>query len=331
MKALSSIKVSLATASVILCWAYSPTGIHIGLENYSPGHLALLRFLIASLFMAGVALAKGIALPRLRDLPWLFVLGFFAIFLHHVSINYGQQWVTPGAGSVLAQSTPLFSTLIAYFWLRESVSGWRWLGVLAGFVGVLVVIWGDRGIGTFNPQGFLIVLAALSWSIYFALQKHYAHHYDGLTTVCYMVWAGTLLLCVYLPGLGQAVTQASLRVNVAVLVLGIFPSALAYLAWAYVLTHSAVSRSAVALYLIPPVAIVMAALVLRVGVSPMVLLGGAIVLGSVLALQLEGRKGDTIRGGSVPRQASPHRGEGARGMASEELVPQVRPRGADLK
>lgn len=301
MKALPSIKVSLATALVILCWAYSPTGIHIGLESYSPEHLALLRFLIASVFMAGVALAKGIALPRVRDLPWLFVLGFFAIFLHHVSINHGQQWVSPGAGSVLAQSTPLFSTLIAFFWLKERVTGWRWLGVLAGFAGVLVVIWGDRGIGTFNPQGLLIVLAALSWSIYFALQKHYAHHYSGLTTACYMVWTGTLLLCFYLPGLGQEVVRAPVRVNVAVLVLGIFPSALAYLAWGYVLTHSAVSRCAVALYLIPPVAIVMAALVLGVGVSPLVLLGGAIILGSVLGLHLEGRRAVPERRARSPR------------------------------
>ncbi|NWD77143.1 DMT family transporter [Pseudomonas gingeri] len=290
MKALSALKVPLATAFVILCWAYSPVGIHIGLESYSPVHLALLRFLIASLFMALIALVKGIALPRLRDLPWLFVLGFFAIFLHHISLNYGQQWVSPGAGSVLSQSTPLFSTLIAFFWLKESVSLWRWLGVFSGLAGALVVVWGDHGLGTFDPRALLILFAALSWSVYFALQKHYSRHYSALTTVCCMVWAGTLLLCVYAPGLAEEVAAAPLRVNVAVLLLGLFPSALAYLAWAYVLAHSLVSRSSIALYLIPPVAMLMAAQVLGVGVSGGVMVGGAIVLGSVLALNLEGRR-----------------------------------------
>lgn len=290
MKALSALKVPLATVVVILCWAYSPVGIHIGLESYSPGHLALLRFLIASLFMALVALVKGIALPRRRDLPWLFALSFFAIFLHHISLNYGQQWISPGAGSVLSQSTPLFSTLIAFFWLKEPVPPGRWLGVLSGLAGALVVVWGDHGVGTFDPRALLILFAALSWSIYFALQKHYSGHYSGLTTVCYMVWAGTLLLCVYAPGLAHEVVAAPLRVNVAVLLLGIFPSALAYLAWAYVLSHSLVSRSSIALYLIPPVAMLMAALVLGMGVSVLVMVGGAIVLGSVLALNLEGRR-----------------------------------------
>ncbi|WP_179180024.1 DMT family transporter [Pseudomonas sivasensis] len=282
-------KLTLVIASVILCWAYSPIGVHMGLHSYSPGQLALLRFLIASVFMGGVALVMGIGRPRLRDFPWLLVLGFFGVFLHHTSLNYGQQWVTAAASSVLAQSAPLFSVLIAFFCLKERVSAWRWGCVLLGLLGVLVVIWGDQGLGEIDPRGLLILLAAVSWSVYFALQKHYAHRYSPLTMACYMVWAGTLMLCVNLPGLPAAVVQAPLAENVAVLVLGIFPSALAYLAWGYVLKHVEVSRASVAMYLIPPVAMVMAATLLGEHIALQVMLGGVIVLASVAAISLEGR------------------------------------------
>ncbi|QDH67050.1 DMT family transporter [Pseudomonas azotoformans] len=285
----SSVKLTLVIASVILCWAYSPIGVHMGLHSYSPGQLALLRFLIASLFMGGVALVMGIGRPRLRDFPWLLVLGFFGVFLHHTAINYGQQWVTAAASSVLAQSAPLFSVLIAFFCLKERVSAWRWGCVLLGLLGVLVVIWGDQGLGEIDPRGLLILLAAVSWSVYFALQKHYAHRYSPLTMACYMVWAGTLMLCVNLPGLPAAVVQAPLAENVAVLVLGIFPSALAYLAWGYVLKHVEVSRASVAMYLIPPVAMVMAATLLGEHIAVQVMLGAVIVLASVAAISLEGR------------------------------------------
>lgn len=285
----SPVKLTLVIASVILCWAYSPIGVHMGLHSYSPGQLALLRFLIASLFMGGVALVMGIGRPRLRDVPWLLVLGFFGVFLHHTSLNYGQQWVTAAASSVLAQSAPLFSVLIALFCLNERVSAWRWGCVLLGLLGVLVVIWGDQGLGEIDPRGLLILLAAVSWSVYFALQKHYAHRYSPLTMACYMVWAGTLMLCVNLPGLPAAVVQAPLAENVAVLVLGIFPSALAYLAWGYVLKHVEVSRASVAMYLIPPVAMVMAATLLGEHIAVQVMLGAVIVLTSVVAISLEGR------------------------------------------
>ncbi|WP_285427995.1 MULTISPECIES: DMT family transporter [unclassified Pseudomonas] len=285
----SRLKLTLVTASVILCWAYSPIGVHLGLHSYSPGQLALLRFLIASLFMAGVALVLGIGRPRWRDVPWLLVLGFFGVFLHHTALNYGQQWVTAAASSVLAQSAPLFSVLIAFLVLKERVSVWRWVCVSLGLVGVGVVICGDRGIGEIDPRGVLILLAALSWSVYFALQKHYAHRYSPLTMACYMVWAGTLMLCVNLPDLPAAVLRAPVAENLAVLVLGIFPSALAYLAWGYVLKHVEVSRAAVAMYLIPPVAMLMAATLLGEQVTPWVVLGALIVLASVAAISLEGR------------------------------------------
>ncbi|RMT90886.1 hypothetical protein ALP39_01654 [Pseudomonas marginalis pv. marginalis] len=285
----SPVKLTLVIASVILCWAFSPIGVHMGLHSYSPGQLALLRFLIASVFMVGVALVVGIGRPRLRDVPWLLVLGFFGVFLHHMSLNAGQQWVTAAASSVLAQSAPLFSVLIAFFCLKERVSAWRWGCVLSGLLGVLVVIWGDQGVGDIDLRGLLILLAALSWSVYFAVQKHYAHRYSPLTLACYMVWVGTLMLCVNLPGLPAAVVQAPLPENLAVLVLGIFPSALAYLGWGYVLKYVEVSRASVAMYLIPPVAMVMAATLLGEQITRQVVLGGVMVLASVAAISLEGR------------------------------------------
>jgi drug/metabolite transporter (DMT)-like permease len=249
-----------------------------------------MRFLIASTFMAGVALVMRISLPRLKDLPLLAVLGFFAVSLHHIALNYGQQGVSAGAASVLAQSTPLFSTLLAHFALKDRVNGWQWICVLCGLLGAAVVVTGDRGLGGFDAHGLLILLAAFSWSLYFALQKHYSHRYDGLTMVCYTIWSGTVLLLVYAPGLWSEVQNASNSANWAVLVLGIFPSALAYLAWAYVLAQSNVSRASISLYLIPPTAMLMASLVLSERPSTMVIAGTVIVLTSVLALNLEPSK-----------------------------------------
>ncbi|MFP3680643.1 DMT family transporter [Pseudomonas sp. SIMBA_041] len=285
----SPLKIILAMAFVIACWGYSPTGIHIGLQAYDPGHLALLRFLIASAFMAVIAAFKGISLPRLRDLPLLMVLGFFAVSLHHVVLNIGQQHVSAGASSVLAQSTPLFSTLLARFVFKDRVSFWRWGCIVAGLVGVVIVVAGDRGLGSVDVHGWLILLAAVSWSFYFALQKHQTGRYDGLTLVCYTVWSGTALLLIYLPGLASEVVGAPAHVQWAVMALGVFPSALAYLAWAFVLAHVDLSRASMTLYLIPPTAMAMAAYALGEQPTLTVGVGALVVLISVLALNLERR------------------------------------------
>ncbi len=291
MPSTCSFKIILAMAFVVACWAYSPTGIHLGLQAYDPGHLALLRFLLASLLMAVLAVFKGIRLPHLRDMPLLLALGFFAVSLHHVALNIGQQSVSAGASSVLAQSSPLFSTLLARFLFKDHVSAWRWGCVLLGFVGVVIVVSGDKGLGDIDAHALLILLAAVSWSIYFALQKHQARRHDGFSLACYAVWSGTLLLLIYLPGLGERVMQAPLRVQLAVLALGVFPSALAYLAWGFVLKHVDLSRATMTLYLIPPTAMGIASVGLGERPTLMVLAGSAVVLISVLALNLERRIG----------------------------------------
>ncbi|KAA0972800.1 DMT family transporter [Pseudomonas sp. ANT_H12B] len=285
----SPVKIILAMAFVVACWGYSPTGIHIGLQAYDPGHLALLRFLVASAFMAVVAVFRGISLPTIRDLPLMFGLGFFAVSLHHVALNFGQQGVSAGASSVLAQSTPLFSTLLARFVFKDRVSVWRWGCVFLGLIGVVIVVAGDHGLGSIDAHGLLILLAAVSWSFYFALQKHHARRYDGLTLVCYTVWAGTLALLVYLPGLVSQVVTAPVDVQLAVFGLGVFPSALAYLAWAYVLAHVDLSRAAMTLYLVPPTAMGIASFALGERPTLMVIVGAIVVLASVLALNLERR------------------------------------------
>jgi drug/metabolite transporter (DMT)-like permease len=298
MYSTSACKIILAMVFVIGCWGYSPTGIHVGLQAYEPGHLALLRFLLASLLMALIALFKGIRLPQTRDVPLLFALGFFAVSLHHVALNIGQQGISAGASSVLAQSSPLFSTLLARFVFKDRVSIWRWGCVLLGFVGVVTVVSGDRGLGAIDAHGLLILLAALSWSIYFVLQKHHARRYDGFSLGCYAVWSGTLLLLIYLPGLADAVMEAPAHAQWAVLMLGVFPSALAYLAWGFVLKHVDLSRATMTLYLIPPTAMGIASWGLGERPTVMVLMGAVVVLISVLALNLERGLG-TVRAGET--------------------------------
>ena len=297
-------KVGLATFFVVACWGFSPTGIRIGLQAYEPGHLALLRFLIASVFILVIASSLRISLPRLKDVPLLAVLGFFAVSLHHIALNFGQAGVSAGASSVLVQSTPLFTALLAHFVFKERVSAWRWGCVALGLVGAAIVVTGDRGIGHMDARGLLILVAAFSWSVYFSLQKRHSHRYDGLTMVCYTVWAGTVFLLVYLPELIGEIVNAPLEVNVAVGVLGLFPSALAYLAWAYVLKHMDVSRASMSLYLTPPMAIAIASVMLGELPSQRVIVGSIVVLASVLALNLRRERAVVFPVRDEPERAS---------------------------
>ncbi len=52
-------KLYLCIAVTVFCWGYSPIGVHSALHSYTPQHIALLRFLIASFFLLLLVIKKG--------------------------------------------------------------------------------------------------------------------------------------------------------------------------------------------------------------------------------------------------------------------------------
>lgn len=282
--------VTLALAGTVVFWASAFAGIRAGLREYGPGEIALFRFVVASVVLGCIALVTRMRLPERRDLPAVFLAGFLAFTVYHVALNYGEVAVGAGAASVLINTAPLFTALLAVTFLGERLRVLGWVGMAVSFFGAALISAGEgEGFGL-APQALLILLAALSSSIYFVIQKPYLQKYGALAFTTYAVWAGTFLSLVFLPGLISQMGAARPRTTLAMVYLGVFPTAIAYVTYAYAFSRMPASRAVSFLYLIPVMAYLIAWA--WIGEVPTLLsvVGGCVTLSGVLIVNAFGRR-----------------------------------------
>ena len=288
----------LSIAGLLLLWASAFAGIRAGMrlspsgtvgpDGYGPGELALLRFGTASTVLALYAFTKRMRLPERSELPLIGLTGFLGISVYHVALNFGEMTVQAGAASLLISAAPVFTALLSVAVLKERLTGIGWLGILLAFAGVgLIALSGGRGL-RFTPGALLILLAATVAAVYSILSKQLLRRHAALEFTCYSIWAGTLPLLVFLPGLLRRLPVAAPPATFAVIYLGIFPAAIAYVLWNYALARMPASLLSSFLYLSPVLASLIAWVWLGEVPALLTLVGGAIAILGVILVQTKG-------------------------------------------
>jgi drug/metabolite transporter (DMT)-like permease len=227
-------------------------------------------------------------LPSRRDLPAVALAGLLAFALYNVALNYGLLTSSAGAASLIIASIPIFTALLAVAFLGERLDPLGWSGIAVGFCGVAMITVGEGGGFEGSAGALLVLLAALSASVYFAFQKPYLEEYGSLPFTAYAIWAGALLLLPFLPALLEEALVAPPHATLAVVYLGIFPTIVAYATTAYVFSRLPAARAVTLEYLFPPVAIAIAYLWLGEIPTMLSLAGGAVAL---LGVALVNRRG----------------------------------------
>lgn len=281
--------IALCLAATVLLWASSFAGIGAALEDFSPGPLTLGRFLVASIVFLGLAAARPPRRPAKRDLGLLLVLGLFGIVVYHLLIGYGQRTVSAGAAGTLSNTSPIFTALWGTLFLGERLRSLGWVGIGVAFAGAMLIGIGEGRDFSLELGALLVLLAALTWSVFFALQRRHVARFGPRDLIAWTTWVGTAGLLPFFPALLAEAPLAGAEACLALVYLGVGPTVLAYVAWAFVLSRLPVSFASGFLYLVPALAFLFGWLWLGQVPSWLTAAGGMVALAGVMLVSLRGR------------------------------------------
>ncbi len=156
-------------------------------EHYSPFFIVMIRYWVFALFVAAVAARApgGLRAATRSRRPILQVVRGLLLVAEVVAMIYAYVLLGLVETHAIFTATPLMVVALSGPVLGERVGWRRWLAVMAGFAGILVIL--QPGLRVFSPWSVLPLLAALMFAVYGLLTRLVAR--DDSSTVSFF-WTG---------------------------------------------------------------------------------------------------------------------------------------------
>ena len=271
-------------AGVSVVWGMPYLFIKIAVDDgLTPGFVAWSRVALAALVLLPVAIKTG----ALRGLPlrWLVAFAIVEICIPFPLIGFGEQRISSSLAAILIATLPLVIAVLAMrFDDAERPTPTRLAGMLIGLAGVAALVGIDIGGRGDELVGAAAVLAAtLGYACGPLIVKRRLAGADPLGPVTAAMGIASIILLPF--GIGDFPGETpSTDALVAVVVLGLVCSALAFLLFFRLIAEVGPGRATVITYVNPVVALALGVAVLGESVTAGAIAGLLLILaGSWLA------------------------------------------------
>jgi drug/metabolite transporter (DMT)-like permease len=281
---LTAIGMGLAFA---LMWSSAFTSAHMIVADAPPLYALALRFLVSGALGVGIAAAMGQSL-RLSRAQWraTFMFGLCQNALY-LGLNFvAMQTVDASLASIIASTMPLVVALAGWIWFGETVRPLGAAGLLAGVVGVVVIMASRLGGGGLGEGLLLCVLGVLALAFATITVRSASSGGNLLMIVGLQMFVGAAIL-----GCVAALTEAPVvnltpRLVLAFSYTTLVPGLIATWVWFKLVNRIGAVRAATFHFLNPFFGVLVAAVLLHEKVGPSDVLGVAIIAAGILAVQL---------------------------------------------
>jgi drug/metabolite transporter (DMT)-like permease len=288
-------------------WGASYMFIKIALDDLSPAMVVFLRTALAALVLVPLAAQRHALTGLSTSLGIIVVLALVQVAAPFLLISAGEQEISSSLAGILVSSMPLFTAVLAIWVDRaERSTGGRALGLVAGFLGVALLIGVDLG-GSSNALlgGIAVTLAGLGYAIGSFIVKRSSVKLAPVGIAAGTMVASTVFVAPVALASGPDAVPGLDTVG-AMLGLGLLGTGLAFAIF-YTLTASiGPARVALVTYIAPVFAVLYGVLLLGEEISAGTLLGLILIVGGSWLAAGQSFPRLRRRGAPVHTTASPH-------------------------
>jgi drug/metabolite transporter (DMT)-like permease len=225
-----------------------------------------------------------------RQDAWTFLyLGFFGVSVNQFCFTLGLHYTAVSHSAIIIGMGPIYTLILAVILRMERATWHKAVGMAIAFTGIAVLA-SEQGISTHSPSllgDAITMTGSLGFAMYAVLGKRVAHDYDALTMTAYNHFAGALVVLplavhqAWVMGAARNWRAVPWQGWAAILYMGLFGSAVAYLLYYWLLRYLEASQLSAFTYLLPVLASILGILALGEKGSWTEILGGALALGGV--------------------------------------------------
>jgi drug/metabolite transporter (DMT)-like permease len=275
---------------VALFWAGTFISTRVASQVFGPFTGAFIRYAIALMFLLPLAFKQNPNLFRVdrKQLPILLFLGFTGIFAYNFFFFKGLKTVPASRGALLVGLNPTIVMITSAIFLGEKITPRKLFGILISMIGVTIVISRGQPLNLLSSleKGDLFMLGCpITWALYTLAGRSALKHTTPLQASTWASLSGALMLLLFIPT-EPCPQQVPWNVWLALAYLGVIGTVVAFV-WYYdgIRTIGA-TQTSIFTNLIPVFAVLLSVIILKEKVSWYTWIGGLLVVGGVLWVNL---------------------------------------------
>jgi drug/metabolite transporter (DMT)-like permease len=286
----------IALGVVWVVWGSTYLAIRVVVREMPPLHAAAFRFMCAGLLMGAVALVvdRRSGWPERRQWLDYAAIGVLLLSVGNGLVMWAERTVPSGTAALIVATVPVWILLLDG--LRPRGQPWTgrvWIGTAIGLAGVALVARPAAGVEAGHWPAILgLQVACLAWTVGSLYAQSVPKRLPLASAAAIEMLAGSLVLAALAWLFAEdpsRMAAASARAWTAVAYLMVFGSLVGFTAFAYCLNELPATTVGTYAYVNPVVAVFLGWLILDETLTPGLLVGGALIVLSVVLTTLRRR------------------------------------------